>query len=273
MTHSNVKRLSPKTKVLRELYLKSGNQCAFPGCTQLLIDKDGNFIGQVCHIEAAMPGGPRFNPKQTDEERRAYSNLMLLCYEHHIVTDDVKKYSVSVLKNMKKKHEKKYTDIVSKIQESISDITESQYSTLAKNCKGINKELDWGHNQKELYEITKDVNEWASELAKLPYDTRRVFQIMLHRSSATGTGPVILASELRSVVSDPSQIRDHYEILVRYGFVSEMDYDYNLEAEVVPIESCDNGWDFWGDLKEYCNITEFTLEDFIMDINFEGLDG
>ena len=27
-----VKKLKPTVEVLRELYLKSGNQCAFPGC-------------------------------------------------------------------------------------------------------------------------------------------------------------------------------------------------------------------------------------------------
>jgi hypothetical protein len=82
-----IKRLTPKTEVLRELYLKSGNQCAFSGCPRVMIDSDGNFVGQICHIEAAEEGGERFNHKQTNEDRRAFNNLMLMCYEHHVYND------------------------------------------------------------------------------------------------------------------------------------------------------------------------------------------
>lgn len=92
--------------VLRDLYLLSGNQCAFPGWTRTILNDKGNPVGQVCHIEAAMPGGERFNPNQTNEERRAFSNLMLLCYDHHIETNDVEKYTVKRLKKMKQDHEK-----------------------------------------------------------------------------------------------------------------------------------------------------------------------
>ena len=54
-----------------------------------MIDDDGTFVGQVCHIEAAEKGGERFNEKQTNEERRNFANLMLMCYDHHRVTNDV----------------------------------------------------------------------------------------------------------------------------------------------------------------------------------------
>ena len=98
----DVKRLAPKQEVLRELYIKSGNQCAFPECHNVLVDEKGNFVGEVCHIEAAMPGGERFNPNMTNEERRSYDNLLLMCHHHHVVTDDVKEYTVERLKKIKK---------------------------------------------------------------------------------------------------------------------------------------------------------------------------
>lgn len=88
------KRLTPLPDTLRELFLKSGNLCAFPNCKALMMDADGVFIGQVCHIEAAEEGGKRFNSSISNEERRTASNLMLMCYEHHQVTNDEKKYPV-----------------------------------------------------------------------------------------------------------------------------------------------------------------------------------
>ena len=113
-----VKRLQPKKDVLRELYLKSGNECAFPNCTKKMISGDGKFLGQICHIEAAEERGQRFNKNQTNEERRDFSNLMLMCYEHHVETNDVVKYDVAEMRKLKKQHENKFTDVVSTIQSS-----------------------------------------------------------------------------------------------------------------------------------------------------------
>ncbi len=62
---------------------------------------------EICHIEAAEENGERWNPSMTDEERRHFSNLVLLCPNHHVETDDVKKYTVEVLKEMKSNHEAK----------------------------------------------------------------------------------------------------------------------------------------------------------------------
>lgn len=38
-TDDEVKRLAPKQEVLRELYIKSGNECAYPGCHNVLVDE------------------------------------------------------------------------------------------------------------------------------------------------------------------------------------------------------------------------------------------
>ena len=101
-------RLSPKVSVLKALFAKSGNECAFPGCTQPLINYKKQFVGQLCHIEGALPGGERYNPNQTDEDRRSYNNLLLMCYPHHIETKDVNEFPVASLKKIKSDHEAKF---------------------------------------------------------------------------------------------------------------------------------------------------------------------
>jgi hypothetical protein len=101
-------RLTPRFDVLRALFVRSGNYCAFPGCNHLLINQKNKFVAQVCHIEAAEEGGERYNPTQTDEDRRGYNNLILLCYQHHVETDDVMEYPVSRLISMKHDHEQCY---------------------------------------------------------------------------------------------------------------------------------------------------------------------
>jgi hypothetical protein len=116
------KRFAPTYRTYRELFLKSGNVCAFPSCDALMMDEEGNFIGQICHIEAAEPGGARFNPSMTNEERRSFANLMLLCYEHHVVTNDVERFSVAVLQEMKAAHEKCFSQPTRALDERLARI-------------------------------------------------------------------------------------------------------------------------------------------------------
>ena len=69
------------------------------------------------HIEAAMEGGERFNPESNDEYRRSYENLLILCYPHHIETNDVEEYPVNRLAQMKNKHERLFEESDFKIDE------------------------------------------------------------------------------------------------------------------------------------------------------------
>lgn len=112
-------RKAPTIEVLRALFARSGNQCAFPGCPNALVDTDNKSKAEICHIEAANPGGERYNEKQTDEERRSYDNLILLCRDHHKETDDIEMYPVSKLKEFKLSHESNFGKDFFKIDESL----------------------------------------------------------------------------------------------------------------------------------------------------------
>jgi hypothetical protein len=92
-------------KTLKRLFGLSGNQCAFPGCTQVMTNDKNAKNSNICHIEAANEGGERYNPDMTDIQRADYPNLILLCVQHHDETNDVDKYKVEDLKEMKTKHE------------------------------------------------------------------------------------------------------------------------------------------------------------------------
>ena len=82
-----------------------------------------------------MPGGERFNPNMTNEDRRSFGNLMLMCHHHHVVTDDVEKYAVEKLKELKRNHEAKYSGIIGQMMNSIIDY--GMQSLIAVACKLI----------------------------------------------------------------------------------------------------------------------------------------
>lgn len=95
---------------LKLLLARSGNQCAFSGCSHPIFDDNNLFVAQLCHIEAVSPKGQRYNSNKTDNEINSIDNLLFLCYRHHKVTDNVNLYPVEKLKEIKANHESKFKE-------------------------------------------------------------------------------------------------------------------------------------------------------------------
>jgi len=102
-----------KQSTIKRLYALSGNQCAHPGCLNLLIapeteQSDAAVVNNICHIYARSDGGPRNNPGLNEEERDSYDNLILLCAHHHAIVDkQPDTYTAKILKQWKQDHEAK----------------------------------------------------------------------------------------------------------------------------------------------------------------------
>jgi hypothetical protein len=87
----------------------SRGRCYYPSCERSIIvfNNDEPYIDyQIAHIYDAQPGN-RYRPDMNDEERRAFSNLILLCKPHHEEIDKrhPEKYSPEVLLEWKRRHE------------------------------------------------------------------------------------------------------------------------------------------------------------------------
>lgn len=117
------KRTSPSQKTVKKLFARSGGICAFPGCrTQLVDSVSGAMLGEMCHIHAASPGGPRYDPSQPDEERNEEQNLLLLCPTHHSVIDQAPAiYTVESLQSIKRMHEAWVAERLDKEKHIIDD--------------------------------------------------------------------------------------------------------------------------------------------------------
>ncbi len=93
-------------KTIKRLFGLSRNRCSFPACEKEMSDENSAKHSNICHIEAANDGGERWNINMEDKQRADYANLILLCPPHHDETNDVAKYTVDVLRDMRSKHER-----------------------------------------------------------------------------------------------------------------------------------------------------------------------
>lgn len=99
------------TKEIKTLFAQSGNQCAFPGCTQRLVEPATNqdsaaVLAKIAHIIGDSRQGPRGGFPIGDHDRNRHPNLVLFCGVHHDQVDDQPHtYSVQVLHQIKADHE------------------------------------------------------------------------------------------------------------------------------------------------------------------------
>ncbi len=92
------------------VWTKAAGLCSFPECRRELVQepsRDGSVpVGEIAHIVAEQPDGPRGQSPLSLEQRNHPPNLMLLCPTHHTEIDKAPQtYTVERLIEFKRRHE------------------------------------------------------------------------------------------------------------------------------------------------------------------------
>lgn len=269
------KRLAPTRETLRELYLKSGNRCAFPGCKRSLFNIKGVFVGQICHIEAAEPGGERFNKKQTNEQRRAPANLVLMCYDHHVETDDVVRFPVAAMVRIKNDHEKKFSDVVGTMLMTVADHTTLTTARVPQNLNKINASLKWSLSDEESAEFLAELTEFINKISKVPLPSRELFSILVKRGEigqfrADLDCSIADIKQATQLTSD--ELRECLSILEKASFVFDNGKN-DFGVQMIGIAEAKSGWPVWSDLREFCKKNGLDLSLLIEGLDFSYLEG
>ncbi len=121
----------PSDHSIKILYASSGGLCAFPGCrTQLVQPESHALLGELCHIHAASPDGPRYEPTQSDHARNETGNLTILCSTHHRLVDQgTHTYTAGSLRSMKQQHESR---VAALIGSGAIELTDKQATDLSR---------------------------------------------------------------------------------------------------------------------------------------------
>ena len=96
------------TKDLKKLWGLAAGRCSKPGCGEecirFLDSEDPTVIGEMAHIIAQQPDGPRGQPGGGED---SYENLILLCPTHHREIDKAPEgvFTAEELKRWKEEHE------------------------------------------------------------------------------------------------------------------------------------------------------------------------
>lgn len=276
------KRLAPSSQTVQRLYLLSGNECAFPGCRQPIISEEGTLVAQIVHIEAAMPGGERYDESMEDEDRRAFENLMVLCYPHHKITDDVNEYPVERMRQIKRDHEQRYLNGLDRLVNSVRDWTDDNTVTPATNLAGYLKHIRVSLTADELVTELAGVMEFAELLRGLTHPARKTLMLILNRGRllSIGHGRGEYAVLLQEIEDASAMSRD--EVLAR---VQQLEDRRLVWTEFDESGFYEFGGPFavassrrrelhprWSDLKDYCAAKGIELREIVEDLRFDLLD-
>lgn len=155
-------------RIEKNLALRNGNACAYPGCGDLLTydaahpDDESKVVGKVAHIAAASPGGPRYDPAMTDDERSSIDNLMFLCGPHHDAIDtQLNLHTTPYLQLAKRTHE---TLVRRSVRTALGQIGFPELEAVCSSLAGVADSV-------ETVEMPLDVGE-KIDLNKLGEDAR-----------------------------------------------------------------------------------------------------
>ncbi len=146
--------LKPLLPTIKTLFALSGNTCAYTGCEQVLASPGWHGVkADIAHIEGEKPGAARYNPEMSDEQRRDYPNLMVVCPNHHRLIDllDPEGHPVELLREMKEQHESSSID-------GMNWATDEQLTRYALACVAVTVEYLPLQNE---HAVTRGANEEA----------------------------------------------------------------------------------------------------------------
>lgn len=178
----------PSETIIKRLFARSGNRCAYPKCTAEIVQGD-TVIGQMGHIKAANENGPRYDRCQSAAERHGYDNLILLCANHHtVIDDDPEAFTVERLLKMKVEHENRSTTLDADDIERATRLLVDQSVTSQNQSGGIT-----AHTVNQTFNVLAPVATGDATAARRERMTRlRQFHDDRVTKIASGEGPVAL---------------------------------------------------------------------------------
>jgi hypothetical protein len=262
-------RLAPVVDTTRELYLYSGNQCAFPDCLQSLLKENGTWNCQIAHIYGVKRTAARGEHELSNDELRAPWNLLLLCPSHHLDIDN------KSLEAMKVNHESRYREAISGL-ERLVDVSTARLTRYPSNLQAIGLT-----DEEMLADNLSLVKTFVDTIAKQPVGFRDLIALILvhgeqRRDLSTNFRPPVVAPArllAGNAAQSETELWDRARHLELAGLLDIFDVDgiwfYSLTS---PVE-IEIGWDIFGDLYGLAKGDRAIINRAIIDLDFSVFEG
>jgi len=278
-------RKAPDTLTLKRLFALSGNQCAKPNCGTVLMSSDGVLVGEVAHICAESEGGPRWNAKLSEAQRRDFDNLLLLCPTCHTLIDkDPAAYRKSTLRKWKRDREARFEAIGDLLQKSylneITDDANTIGSTLPKTLGSYVKFLKKkGQHPFIDGDTPGEIADYVEKLRHLVAEDRQLMVAVIEKALALGGrredeyGVSIHVDDLKTIRINHSRLSGY-----RIGKLARTLERHQLgggeaEDQEVTLSITAIGSDLsWSQLADYAEHKGTTLHAVLVDLKFGMLD-
>ena len=275
-----VERLVIKDSVQRKLFTFSGNECAWPECEQVLAPVEGGWFGQIAHIRAAETGGPRFDEAMTNNQRREFDNLLLLCAKHHRLIDDnetAHRYSREALEEIKHHHESRFERALDDLSRQEEQYVDRTAVVTAVHCSTLDAVYpDSFLTEADVRMEVARFNRIADHLAQVTPAARQLLCLIVESESRIG----LAEAARRDLFGTKQKVKDLVDELFRLDlacFDPTPADELNYGQVAGRIESMDTflnnsvfqGLPFWEDLRR---LGPDIFKKLIVDLDFSVLD-
>lgn len=273
MTDEEVKRLDPTPSTIKKLFAYSGNQCAMPDCREFLVDETGAMLGKIAHIHAAEKGGVRFNEKMTNEQRRAFDNLMLVCGKHHDIIDypeNVEIYRPEVLRNCKAEHEGRFRRAERQLIEQVTDTTQATQPTYPRTMRRIGEVLGVSEMVDHDEEI-EGIGSFIDRLKELPLEQRDFAVKLAIRMRRQDAEKLLVEDVTGAFQIGNTKLQNHMRVLDHHG-LGGINEGHNYREYFVELWDRKPGGNPWVEMLEFCDQTGVSIDTLVYDLDFSQYD-
>lgn len=273
MTDEEVKRLDPTPSTIKKLFAYSGNQCAMPDCREFLVDETGAMLGNIAHIHAAEKGGVRFNEKMTNEQRRAFDNLMLVCGKHHDIIDypeNVEIYRPEVLRNCKAEHEGRFRRAERQLIEQVTDTTQATQPTYPRTMRRIGEVLGVSEMVDHDEEI-EGIGSFIDRLKELPLEQRDFAVKLAIRMRRQDAEKLLVEDVTGAFQIGNTKLQNHMRVLDHHG-LGGINEGHNYREYFVELWDRKPGGNPWVEMLEFCDQTGVSIDTLVYDLDFSQYD-
>lgn len=272
--NQQVARLPITPSTVKKLFAYSGNQCAMPDCTNTLVDVSGTMVGKMAHIIGAEELGPRFDPNLSNEQRRHFDNLFIVCGRHHDIIDDPANeasYPPAELRKYKAAHEGRFKSAERQLIKQFSDSTQATQPTYPTHLKALAQTVGADEMIGSAEEL-EGLRDFVDDLKELPLTERQFCLKVAERMRRQKRAKLLVNDVMSSFNLSEDALKAHLLILEQHC-IGGWEEDFEPGIYYVKLADRAPGLNPWLEILDFCDATGATAEEFVFDLNFGLYDG